>query len=156
MLWVRVFHIPLTSSRDRACLNTLTVVLVPTKGSVLRLRTPTLATVSLRDRDDGHTGWHQGTENTNHTPRNSMGTSRQNAFLKRDATFLRLELEDLYNLYAKEICSRLSFDSKPTWLFGLVRSSTTNDQGSPCVAFLQGRERCKRHGRILSISVESF
>src|SRR5579863_7815460 len=55
MLGGRIFHIPLTSSRDRACLNTLTVVLVPTKGSVLRLRIPTLATVSLRDRDDGVT-----------------------------------------------------------------------------------------------------
>jgi len=55
MLGGRIFHVPLTSSRDRACLNTLIVLLVPTKGSVLRLRVPTLATVSLQDRDDGHT-----------------------------------------------------------------------------------------------------
>jgi len=85
-----------------------------------------------------------------------MGTSRQNAFLKRDANFSRLGFEDLYSLYAKGICSRLSFDSKPTWLFELVRPSTTNDQGLPCAAFLQGRERCTRHGRILPMSVESF
>lgn len=86
-----------------------------------------------------------------------MGTSRQNAFLKRDATFLRLGSEDLYSLYAKGICSMLSFDSRPTWLLELVSPSTTNGrQGTPCVTFLQGRERCKRHGRILSMSVESF
>ncbi len=37
-----------TSSRDKACLNHLMVLFVPTKGSVFPLRIPTLATVSLR------------------------------------------------------------------------------------------------------------
>jgi hypothetical protein len=48
---VCVSHIVHTSSRARACLNILIVLLVPTKGSVRRLRTPTLATVSLRDAE---------------------------------------------------------------------------------------------------------
>jgi hypothetical protein len=37
----------LTSSRDKACLNTLIVVFTSTKGNVLREIIPTLATVSL-------------------------------------------------------------------------------------------------------------
>jgi hypothetical protein len=61
-------YLLLTSSRDRACLNTLIVLLVPTKGSVLRLRIPTLATVSLRDRDDGYTQSWMASENGGYEP----------------------------------------------------------------------------------------
>jgi hypothetical protein len=115
---VRMFRLTHTSSRDRACLNTRILLLAPTKGRVRRLRTPTLPTVSLRHVEPTvilQVGRHQKKEDTDHTPRNSMGTSRQNAFLKRWAKLLRLPLDDLYSLNAKEICSRLSLDSKPTY-----------------------------------------
>jgi hypothetical protein len=114
---LRMFRLTPTSSRDRACLNTRIVLLAPTKGRVRRLRIPTLPTVSLRDIKPTvilQAGRHQKREDTDHTPRNSMCTSRQNALLKRWAKWVRLSLDDLYTLYAKEICSRLSLDSKPT------------------------------------------
>ena len=49
MLGVRISHLIHTSSRAKACLNTLIMLLAPTKGRVRRLRIPTLATVSLRN-----------------------------------------------------------------------------------------------------------
>ena len=44
---LRMCQVPHTSSRDKACLNTLIVVLSFTKGKVLPETIPTLATVSL-------------------------------------------------------------------------------------------------------------
>jgi len=44
---LRMYRASHTSSRDKACLNSLIVVFLCTKGKVLRLTTPTLPTVSL-------------------------------------------------------------------------------------------------------------
>jgi hypothetical protein len=81
-----------------------------------------------------------------------MGTSRLNARLKRFAILFCSSRDDLYNLYAKGICSTLSLDSRPTYFYARVGACvllTTGDHASPYVASPPERERCMRHGKIL-------
>jgi hypothetical protein len=44
-----------------------------------------------------------------------MGTGRENVSLNPGASSMSLLRVDLYNLYAKEICSVLSLESRPTY-----------------------------------------
>ena len=90
---------PRTSSSDKACLNTLIVVLTSTKGRDLPAKTPTLETVSLSINHSVPSILRRqlrvDIKSTHHTPTNSMGTGRQNVSLNPRARASSLELVDL-------------------------------------------------------------